>query len=82
VTSFNPLDPFGMLEAAKQAQTDQINAVKRMTAQRREAERQARLTATKADVVTAYTAWLNQPDGPASTNLQEAITTYLSILGS
>lgn len=70
----NPwFDPLGLTAAT-------INAAKRATAQQREAARQLRLTATKADVVTAYTAWLNQPDGPASTNLQEAIATYLSIL--
>jgi hypothetical protein len=69
----NPFDPFGVVERM-------TTAAKRITAQQQEATRQARLNAAKADVTAAFAAWTNQPDGPATKNLQEAVTTYLSIL--
>jgi hypothetical protein len=71
--SFDPFDPFGVVRATTES-------LARAQAQAREAARQARLNTAKADVTAAYTAWVAQPDRPAALNLQEAVTTYLSIL--
>lgn len=71
--SFDPFDPFGVVRATTES-------LARAQAQAREAARQARLTAAKADVATAFAAWTNQPDRTATVNLQEAVATYLSIV--
>jgi len=69
----NPFDPLGIGKAVQ----DQMARARTRTV---EAARQARLTAAKADVVSAYSNWTTQPDGPATRNLQEAIEIYLTTL--
>lgn len=71
--SVNPFDPLGIGKAIQ----DQFT---RAATRAAEAARQARITAAKADVVAAYAGWTTQPDGPATENLQEALSVYLTAL--
>jgi hypothetical protein len=68
----DPLDPFGFFG-------QQRAVVKRMTAQSREAVRQAKLTASRADVDAAYVAFRNHSDRESATNLRDAVEVYLSV---
>jgi hypothetical protein len=70
----NPFDPLGILAAT-------TRNVERVTAQTREAARQARLGTAKSDVNAAFVAWSNQPDKPATENLRGAVVAYLDVLG-
>lgn len=68
----NPLDPFGLVAAA-------TRSMERIAAQQREALRQAKLNAARADVDTAYLAFRNHPDTKSAQNLCDAATAYLSV---
>ena len=76
---FDPMDPLGVVrywtEKGRQAQ----DAVNRITAQQRQAQRAARLAACVTDVATAYAAFIQAPDEPSAANLAGAVEQYRKV---
>ncbi len=70
----NPFDPFGLYTAW-------TSAAERTTEQLREAQRQARLTAARADVDASYAAFRNISDSKAAENLAKAVAAFLELCG-
>ena len=70
----NPFDPFGLYTAW-------TSAAERTTEQLREAQRQARLTAARADVDASYAAFRNVSDMKSAENLRKAVDAYILLCG-
>ena len=72
--SINPFDPLGVYAAWS-------NAAERTAEQMKEAQRQLRLTAARADVDAAYAAFRNVSDTESAENLAKAVAGYLNVAG-
>ena len=70
----NPFDPLGIYKAW-------TDAAERTTEQLREAQRQARLTAARADVDASYAAFRNVSDTKSAENLRKAVDAFLELCG-
>lgn len=70
----NPFDPLGIYSTW-------TGAAERSVAQLREAQRQLKLTAARADVDVAYLAFRNVSDVTSATNLAAAVASYLEAAG-
>jgi len=69
----NPFDPFGIYKTW-------TNAAERTAEQMREAQRQLKLTAARADVDASYAAFRNVSDKTAAENLAKAVAAYLDVV--
>jgi hypothetical protein len=68
----NPFDPLGIYKAW-------TDAAERTTEQLREAQRQARLTAARADIDASYGAFRNISDTKSAENLLKAVEAYIEL---
>lgn len=68
----NPFDPFGLYKRW-------TDAAERTTEQLREAQRQARLTAARADVDASYAAFRNVSDTKSAEHLLKAVEAYIEL---
>ena len=66
----NPFDPLGIYRAWSMA-------AERTTEQMREAARQAKLTAARADVDASYAAFRNISDVESAVNLRKAVDAFI-----
>lgn len=69
----NPFDAFGLYRRW-------ADAAERTTEQFREAQRQARLTAARADVDASYLMFRNNSDRESAENLAKAVAAYLEVV--
>jgi hypothetical protein len=70
----NLFDPLGIYRSW-------TDAAERTTEQLREAQRQARLTAARADVDASYAAFRNVSDTKSAENLAKAVAAFLELCG-
>ena len=67
----NPFDPLGIYKSW-------TDAAERTTEQMREAQRQLKLTAARADVDASYAAFRNVSDTASAQNLRKAVDAYIA----
>jgi len=70
--STNPFDPLGVYYAWS-------TAAERTAEQMKEAQRQLKLTAARADVDAAYSAFRNVSDAESAGNLAKAVESFLNV---
>jgi hypothetical protein len=68
----NPFDPFGIYKSW-------TDAAERTAEQMREAQRQLKLTAARADVDASYAAFRNVSDVKSAENLRKAVDAYIAV---
>jgi len=68
----NPFDPLGIYAAW-------TSAAERTAEQMKEAQRQLKLTAARADVDAAYAAFRNVSDAESAGNLAKAVESFLNV---
>jgi hypothetical protein len=70
--TLNPFDPFNLYATWS-------SAAERTAEQMKEAQRQLKLTAARADVDASYLAFRNNSDRTSAENLAKAVTGYLEV---
>jgi hypothetical protein len=79
----NPMDPFGIAKAwttgIERSTNLTVEQLRRAADQAVEIERQARLTAAKMDVDTAYVTFRNTSDQASAENLAAATEMFLKV---